>query len=86
MKPEGEKQTRRNLIDKQLDKAGWDPADHTKVIQEVDTKKSDFKARDYRTRDETLREEGERAYADYTRTVKLKVIGIEDYRRAQAVL
>jgi len=65
VKPEGEKQTRRDLIDKQLEKAGWDPADHTKVIQEVDTKKSDLKARDYRTRDETLREEGERAYADY---------------------
>ena len=39
MKPEGEKQTRRDLIDKQLENAGWDPADHTKVIQEVDTKK-----------------------------------------------
>jgi len=46
VKLEGEKQTRRDLIDKQLERAGRDPADYTK--------ESDLKARDHRTRDETL--------------------------------
>jgi type I restriction enzyme R subunit len=65
MKPETEFETRRDLIDVMLKKAGWDPKDITKVIQEVDTKQSDFKARDYKTRSETLKTVAEKAYADY---------------------
>src|SRR3989304_7528529 len=65
MKPETEYETRRDLIDVMLKKAGWDPKDITKVIQEVDTKQSDFKTRSYKTRSETLKTTAEKAYADY---------------------
>jgi type I restriction enzyme R subunit len=65
MKPETECETRRDLIDVMLKKAGWDPKDITKVIQEPDTKQSDFEARDYKTRSETLKTVAEKAYADY---------------------
>ena len=50
-----ELQTRRDLIDPLLEKAGWNLNDRRKVVQEVDTKQSKFKARDYKTVDETLK-------------------------------
>jgi len=65
VKLETEYKTRRDLIDRQLENAGWDPKDRTKVVQEVDTKQSDFKKRNYKTVSETLRTEEEKAYADY---------------------
>ena len=58
-------QTRRDLIDPMLKKAGWDVDDRTKVVTEVDTKQSDFKVRNYKAVDETLRNDAESAYADY---------------------
>ncbi len=64
MKSESERETR-DLIDVMLKKADWDPKDVSKVIQEVDTKQSDFEARIYKTRAETLKTEEEKAYADY---------------------
>lgn len=38
-----EYRTRREKIDVLLKKTGWDVNDRSKVIQEVDTKQSDFK-------------------------------------------
>lgn len=60
-----EQQTRRDLIDPLLEKAGWDLGDRTKVVQEVDTKQSNFNARDYKTIDDTLRNDADSAYVDY---------------------
>ncbi len=58
-------QTRMGLVDVLLDRAGWPVKDRTKVVEEVDTKQSDFRARRYKTSNETLRTPGEHAYADY---------------------
>ncbi len=58
-------QTRRDLINPLLAKAGWDVNDRARVIEEVDTKQSDFRKRDYRTIDDTLRNQEESAYIDY---------------------
>ncbi len=60
-----EQQTRRDLIDPLLEKAGWNLKDRTKVVLEVDTKQSNFKTRDYQTIDETLRNDADSAYVDY---------------------
>jgi len=60
-----EQLTRRDLINPLLEKAGWSLKDRTKVVEEVDTKQSDFKRREYRTIDETLRNDAESAYVDY---------------------
>jgi len=60
-----EYQTRRKLINPQLEKSGWDLKDRTKVVEEVDTKQSNFRSRDYRTVDQTLRNDEDSAYADY---------------------
>ncbi len=60
-----EHETRRDLIDPLLEKAGWTLEDRTKVVLEVDTKQSDFRVRDYRTVDETLRNDADSAYVDY---------------------
>jgi hypothetical protein len=60
-----EQLTRRDLINPLLEKAGWNLEDRTKVVEEVDTKQSDFKRRDYRTIDETLRNDADSAYVDY---------------------
>jgi len=60
-----EQQTRKDLINPLLEKAGWGLADRTRVVEEVDTRQSDFKVRDYRTIDETLRNDAESAYVDY---------------------
>lgn len=60
-----EQQTRNDLIDPALEKAGWNLKDRTKVVLEVDTKQSNFKARDYKTIDETLRNDEDSAYVDY---------------------
>ena len=57
--------TRKALVDVLLREAGWDTKDRTKVIEEVDTKQSDFRARRYKTASGTLRTFGEHAYADY---------------------
>jgi type I restriction enzyme R subunit len=65
MRDATEWETRKGRIDVLLKEAGWDPKDRTRVIQEVDTKKSDFKARRYRTFSETYGTPGEHAYADY---------------------
>jgi type I restriction enzyme R subunit len=60
-----EYRTRREKIDVLLRRSGWDVTDRTKVIQEVDTKQSDFKAGKYKTVAETLKNPEEKAYADY---------------------
>jgi type I restriction enzyme R subunit len=60
-----EYRTRREKIDVHLKKSGWDVNDRTKVIQEVDTKQSNFKAGIYKTVEETLKSLQEKAYADY---------------------
>ena len=61
---ETEDETRKKRIDVALRRAGWDPDDKSKVLQEVDTKNSDFKAHIYKYKDKTLSEK-EKAYADY---------------------
>lgn len=43
MKFEAEYETRRDIINVILKNAGWDPKDLSKVVQEADTKQSDFK-------------------------------------------
>src|SRR2546428_11217390 len=57
--------TRRDLINPLLEKAGWHIKDRTNVVEEVDTRQSNFKARDYKTVDETLKNEEESKYVDY---------------------
>lgn len=57
--------TRKGLVDVRLGQAGWNTKDRTKVVEEVDTRQSDFRARRYKTLSETLRTEGDHAYADY---------------------
>lgn len=57
--------TRKERIDVLLNEAGWPVGDRSRVVQEVDTKQSDFRARRYKTASETLKKEGEHAYADY---------------------
>src|SRR6266571_8186072 len=57
--------TRRGKIDVLLREAGWDVDDRSQVVQEVDTKQSDFRARRYKTVSQTLRDTGQHAYADY---------------------
>ncbi len=65
MQVKTEFQTRKDLINPLLEKAGWSLKDRTKVVEEVDTKQSDFKKRDYRVVDETLRNDEDSAYVDY---------------------
>lgn len=65
VREETEWQTRKGKIDIELEQAGWITSDVTKVIEEVDTKQSDFNARIYKTKSETLHTEAEKAYADY---------------------
>ncbi len=65
MSGEREFETRKNRIDVALKKAGWDPNDKSKVLQEVDTKNSDFNSRIYKYTKDTLKQKGEKAYADY---------------------
>ncbi len=60
-----EYRTRRDKIDKLLEKSGWLIKDRTKVYEEVDTKQSDFTSGKYKTVSQTLREPEEHAYADY---------------------
>ena len=60
-KTETEFETRKKWIDVALKKAGWDPGDKSKVLQEVDTKNSDFNARIYKYKEDTLLEEQEKA-------------------------
>ena len=60
-----EYRTRREKIDALLKKTGWDVKDRTKVVQEVDTKQSDFRAGNYKTIAQTLKSPEEKAYADY---------------------
>jgi type I restriction enzyme R subunit len=57
-----ELQTRKDLIDPALEKEGWILNNPIRVVEEVDTKQSNFKARDYKTIDETLRNDAESAY------------------------
>src|SRR2546429_9807712 len=65
MRDATEWQTRKGKIDVLLKEAGWDPKDRPKVVQEVDTKQSDFKSGNYKTVTETLKNPEEKAYADY---------------------
>lgn len=65
MSKASEYRTRREKIDILLKKTGRDVADRTKVVQEVDTKQSDFKAGNYKTVTQTLKNPDESAYADY---------------------
>ncbi|MGE5555258.1 MAG: DEAD/DEAH box helicase family protein [Methanocella sp.] len=57
--------TRRDKIDKMLEKSGWTIKDRNKVFEEVDTKQSDFKSGKYKTVSQTLKDPDEHAYADY---------------------
>ena len=61
---ETEDETRKNRIDKKLQKAGWNTNDQSQVLQEVDTKNSDFNRRIYKYKSDTLSEPN-KAYADY---------------------
>ena len=65
MSEEREFETRKNRIDVALKKAGWDVHDPSKVLEEVDTKNSDFNLHIYKYLKDTLHQEGEKAYADY---------------------
>src|SRR2546427_10546423 len=65
MRDATEWETRKGKIDVLLKEAGWDPKDRTKVVQEVNTKQSDFNARRYKTFSETRGTPGQHAYADY---------------------
>jgi len=60
-----EYRTRKDKIDKMLEKSGWLVRDRTKVYEEVDTKQSDFNSGKYKTVTETLKNPDESAYADY---------------------
>lgn len=62
-----EYRTRREKIDVQLSRAGWDVNNPAHIVVEVDTKQSDFKAHNYKTVKETLHDPkaDEKAYADY---------------------
>lgn len=60
-----EQETRRRLVDPLLERADWHLNDRGKVVEEVDTKQSNFMTRDYRTIDETLRNDADSAYVDY---------------------
>jgi type I restriction enzyme, R subunit len=60
-----EYRTRRDKIDKLLEKSGWNVKDRTKVYEEVDTKQSDFTSGKYKTVSQTLKDPEEHAYADY---------------------
>jgi type I restriction enzyme R subunit len=57
--------TRKKKIDVMLKKCGWDAKDRTKVIEEVDTKQSDFTYGKYKTMSQTLKSAEEKAYANY---------------------
>jgi len=59
-----EHQTRKQKIDVLLREQGWDVDNRSHVIQEVDTKQSDFNACDYKTVDEMLKNDLEGKYAD----------------------
>jgi type I restriction enzyme R subunit len=58
-------QTRRQKIDILLREQGWDIADRTNVILEVDTRQSDFCAKNYKTVTETLKNDLASKYVDY---------------------
>src|SRR5664280_514168 len=60
-----EYRTRRDKINKMLEKSGWLVRDRTKVYEEVDTKQSDFNSGKYKTVSQTLKDPEEHAYADY---------------------
>lgn len=60
-----EYRTRKDKIDVLLKKCGWDSNDRTKVIEEVDTKQSDFSVGKYKTMSQTLKNPEDSAYADY---------------------
>ncbi len=57
--------TRIQKIDVLLKEQGWNVADRSKVIIEVDTKQSDFIAHNYKTVKETLKNDLDSKYADY---------------------
>lgn len=57
--------TRKVKIDVLLKEQGWVVGDRTKVIEEIDSKQSDFSAKDYKVRDETFQQPGEHRYTDY---------------------
>ena len=59
-----EQQTRKLRIDVLLNEQGWDVSDRSQVIEEVDTRQSDFVAHTYRTHGETYGTGGESRYAD----------------------
>ncbi|QLC50208.1 DEAD/DEAH box helicase family protein [Methanolobus zinderi] len=60
-----ELQTRIQKIDALLKEYGWDVSDRSKVIDEVDTKQSDFQKQLYKQVTETRRNDLESKYADY---------------------
>jgi len=62
---ESELQTRLLRINVSLEESGWKVKDRSMVVEEVDTRQSDFKVRDYKTVDETLKNDRESKYADY---------------------
>jgi type I site-specific restriction endonuclease len=51
-----EYRTRKDKIDKMLEKSGWIVKDRTKVYEEVDTKQSDFNSDRNRDAEESRRE------------------------------
>ena len=57
--------TRKELIDKDLEKQGWHVGNRAEVLVEVDTRQSDFAHNQYKFVDETIKNDLDSKYADY---------------------
>lgn len=62
---QSEWETRKNKIDVQLKKTGWNAKDKTQIIEECDTLQSNFKTRKYLTHTDTFEKVKPNRYADY---------------------
>ncbi len=65
MTEESEYITRKKRIDVLLREQGWKFEDSLMVVEEVDTKQSNFRTRDYKTRKDTWNSKEESQYVDY---------------------
>ena len=62
---DSELQTRLQKIDVALEESGWKVKSRAMVIEELDTKQSNFKRKIYKVYKDTFENEGESKYADY---------------------
>src|SRR3989338_7401169 len=60
-----ELRTRLDKIDVALEESGWKVKSRAMVIEELDTKQSNFKRKIYKVYKDTFENEGESKYADY---------------------